>query len=494
MQILRTPLIATAAATAVMTVVLLALGVQAAGAGAVPPIPIAVCGLTLIALFGVHGFSLLRDMRDQATARRFLELLGQHDIHSMATSQRLESLPTVDSDSPWHATLDKMRDCVARLGEGQESAATVKAALEIRLQRTSGQFHLAAAALSHIDEAILAVNAYDEVQLANTAAESLLKLGAAGSGKRRVGDWLGSDRLKQWLGDLRRKKAGTERTEDFELVDTSGALRWFRVTAANLNDDSVCGDGAGGAVVVFRDVDEQKSMQRRHAEFVSTASHEMKAPLAGIKAYVELLADGEAETEEARDEFFDVINGQTDRLQRMIDNLLNIARIEAGVVRVSKQSRSVNEVLTEALGVIGPSAEAKHIRLTPDLSELYLGALIDRDMFLQAVINLLSNAVKYTPTGGQVTLRSRLNDQEIVIEVEDTGVGLSEDDCRRVFEKFYRVEKDKTMAGGTGLGLALVQHIVEDVHGGRIAVRSTPGVGSVFSITVASASRTTATA
>src|SRR5262249_5030224 len=131
--------------------------------------------------------------------------------------------------------------------------------------------------------------------------------------------------------------------------------------------------------------------------------------------------------------------------------------------------------------------EAKQITLTSDLSPLYLPVLVDRDMALQAAINLLSNAVKYTPPGGQVTLRSRLSGDEIRFEVEDTGVGLSAEDCQRVFEKFYRVQKDKEMASGTGLGLPLVKHIVEDVHGGKIALESTPGEGSTFSVILPSA-------
>ena len=147
-------------------------------------------------------------------------------------------------------------------------------------------------------------------------------------------------------------------------------------------------------------------------------------------------------------------------------------------------------LLVEAAQVAQPAAEAKHITLVSDLSPLYLGALVDRDMMLQAAINLLSNAVKYTPDGGRVTLRSRLADQELLIEVEDTGVGLSEEDCRLIFEKFYRVDKDKNMAAGTGLGLALAKHIAEDVHGGKLTVRSKLGVGSTFSISIPHVART----
>ena len=219
----------------------------------------------------------------------------------------------------------------------------------------------------------------------------------------------------------------------------------------------------------------------------------MKTPLAGIKAYVELLIDGDAEDEATRAEFLNVISGQADRLQRLVENLLNLARIEAGVVSVSKQARSLNELLEEALRVVQPAAEAKQIALAGELSQMYLGVLADRDMLLQAAINLLSNAIKYTHAGGRVALRSRMVDDQIRFEVQDTGVGLSEEDCQRVFEKFYRVNKDKGMAAGTGLGLPLAKHIVEDVHGGRLTVESTLGQGSTFIVMLPNAGQLTAT-
>jgi two-component system phosphate regulon sensor histidine kinase PhoR len=240
-------------------------------------------------------------------------------------------------------------------------------------------------------------------------------------------------------------------------------------------------------VAVFRDIGREKALQKRHAEFVSSVSHEMKTPLAGIKAYVELLVDGEAEDDQTREEFLGVISGQADRLQRLVENMLNLARIEAGVVSVNKKSRSLNELLEEAIHVVQPVAEAKQIKLTVELSPMYLGVLADRDMLLQSAINLLSNAIKYTAKGGRVTLRSRLGAGEVAFEVEDTGVGLSDEDRQRVFEKFYRVTKDKTMASGTGLGLPLAKHIVEDVHGGRLTVDSTLGVGSTFCVTLPNA-------
>src|SRR5207247_10649837 len=117
------------------------------------------------------------------------------------------------------------------------------------------------------------------------------------------------------------------------------------------------------------------------------------------------------------------------------------------------------ELLGEAVGVMQPAAQEKQITLTAELSPLYLGVLADRDMLLQAAINLLSNAVKYTRSSGSVTLRSRMVDQEVVFEVQDNGVGLSPEDCQRIFEKFYRVKKDLDMAQSSALGLALVKHV-----------------------------------
>jgi two-component system, OmpR family, phosphate regulon sensor histidine kinase PhoR len=242
---------------------------------------------------------------------------------------------------------------------------------------------------------------------------------------------------------------------------------------------------------VLRDITMLKASHKRNAEFVSAVSHEMKTPLAGIKAYVELLADGDAEDTQTREEFLNVINGQANRLQRLIDNLLNLARIEAGVVQVSKGTMSLNEVLQEAFNLVRPAAEAKKIRLNIDLSEMYMGVWADRDMIMQAAINLLSNAIKYTPDDGCVTLRSRLADQEAIFEVEDTGVGLCAEDQIRVFEKFYRVKKDRDMASGTGLGLPLAKHIVEDVHGGRLIVESQLGQGSTFTVAIPAAAQMT---
>ncbi len=381
------------------------------------------------------------------------------------------------------------QDCRQRTQDLKHS----RTAWEIRHRRAVAEHEQIKSIFSGLAEPVLAVDDYGDVVLANASAEELLGFHSDDPHGRALAGLVQCEKLIELLTATSQRKTSGRRAEEIEIADESGQTRWYRVTADKVTGQNEENEatGRGGVVAVFRDIGDQKALQRRNAEFVSAVSHEMKTPLAGIKAYVELLVDGDAEDEETQEEFLQVINGQADRLQRLVDNMLNLARIEAGVVNVSKETRSLNELLEEAASVVQPTAEAKQIELVTELSPMYLGVLADRDMLTQSAINLLSNAVKYTPAGGTVTLRSRMEDGRVRFEVEDTGVGLDEEDCKRVFEKFYRVAKDKNMASGTGLGLPLAKHIVEDVHSGSLVVESTPGQGSTFSVSLPDAGQLT---
>src|SRR6185437_7579515 len=421
-----------------------------------------------------------RTVREQRSARRCLERLCQADPRAWATASAAATDLIDDANSPWRETVERLQQVFAEWSAQWGEAEHARAALEIRARRAADQAERARAILDSLPEPVLAIDPYDTLVLANPSAERLLGLDPQAVGRRVAAQSLRSHRLAAAIDELRRYRSPTSRSEELEIESADGSLRWYDVTTATMSAEG----GADGqnAVLFFRDISLQKVNRRQNAEFVSAASHEMKTPLAGIKAYVELLADGDAEDEATREEFLSVINGQADRLQRLIDNLLNIARIEAGVVKVSKQGQPLNDILAEAFRIVQPAAEAKQVQFVQDLSPLYLGVLDELDMLLQAAINLLSNAAKYTPPGGRVTLRSRLLDPEVLFEVEDTGVGLSPDDCQRVFDKFYRVEKDKQMASGTGLGLPLAKYIVEDVHNGQLSVESRLGAGSTFKV------------
>jgi signal transduction histidine kinase len=205
-----------------------------------------------------------------------------------------------------------------------------------------------------------------------------------------------------------------------------------------------------------------------------------------MRAYVEMLVDGEARDDQTRNEFYSIIQSETDRLARLVDNMLNISRIEAGIIEIDRTAVDVGGVLQQAVRTIEPQAAEKQQSLHVDLSPVDLHVSGDHDMLLQVIVNLLSNAVKYTPEGGRIVVTADSDNLArcVHVGVQDTGLGIGPDDLDRVFEKFYRVENYKRVAKGTGLGLNLCRHIVETVHGGQIGLDSTLGMGSRFWFTV----------
>jgi len=426
-------------------------------------------------------------------AQHYFEALARLDAPQLARLASGDEPIPLPATNPWFELAQRFTDRFAANCERLAKAEHSRDALEIRVRRAAARLEQIEAVLDGMPEAIVAIDQFDELILANPAAEALFELDAKSAVGQPLDKVLHCQQLIEMLIDTRRRKTHGGRRGEVELRDAAGQSHWLGVACQSMasHDRAAAANRPAGAFALLRDAGDQKAAEKRYADFVSSVSHEMKSPLAGIKAYVELLADGEATDEQTREEFVQVIGSQANRLQRLIDNLLNLAQIEAGAMNVSKDNVSLNDLLAETLDVLRPSAEAKRISLTAELSPMYLAAHADRDMMTQVAINLLSNAIKYTPEGGRVTLRSRLADAEVQFEAEDSGVGLSAEDQVRVFEKFYRVKKDRSMAGGTGLGLPLAKLIVEDVHGGRLTVRSTPGSGSVFIVSLPAAARMT---
>jgi two-component system, OmpR family, phosphate regulon sensor histidine kinase PhoR len=242
-------------------------------------------------------------------------------------------------------------------------------------------------------------------------------------------------------------------------------------------DEQVC-----GVVAVLHDITREKEISQMKNEFVSHVSHELKTPLASITAYSEMLVDGEAADDKTRKEFYAIIQSQAQRLNRLIEDILNISRIESGLIKVKKEHVSTALIVRDAVQMIKSYAAEKEITVEDQTAIVFDQVNADKDMVSQVVINLLSNAVKYTPNGGKVTVNSEVDESQQVVRVTitDTGVGIPAEELPRIFDKFYRVKANNKCAKGTGLGLNLVKQIVEKVHQGRVFVTSEVGKGSSF--------------
>ncbi|HEV2787038.1 MAG TPA: ATP-binding protein, partial [Solirubrobacteraceae bacterium] len=258
-------------------------------------------------------------------------------------------------------------------------------------------------------------------------------------------------------------------------VRRDGALT-LAVTAARL------GGPDGGSVWTLRDITERARLEQAKSDFVATASHELRSPLTSIKGFMELLHTTNSEnlTERQR-EFIAIVLKSTDRLVDLVNDLLDIARIESGQFEVHPRSVDLRETIEEVAALMTPRLESKRQRLEVQIDDPRPAAFADPARMRQVVTNLVTNAHLYTDEGGTITLRLEGDAQAATITVADTGRGMSPEDARRIFDRFYRGSGDERKNPGTGLGLAIVKSLV-DLHGGSIDVASQVGVGTRFTI------------
>jgi PAS domain S-box-containing protein len=237
-------------------------------------------------------------------------------------------------------------------------------------------------------------------------------------------------------------------------------------------------------VWTIRDVTQQKLAEEMRDQFVDTATHELRTPLANIKAYAETLALADVIDIEQQKQFLNTINSEASRLARFVDDLLSVSSMELGSLSLNKQVIDLRRMLNEVLAKIRPQVEEKRLAFEVTLPEKMPEPELDKDKIATVLVNLLGNAVKYTPDNGRVAFRVNITDKQIEISVSDTGVGIAADELDKVFEKFYRSSDPRVQEQtGTGLGLALSQEVVR-LHGGKITVESEINKGSTFSMTL----------
>jgi two-component system phosphate regulon sensor histidine kinase PhoR len=406
-------------------------------------------------------------------------------ITSIARRLRAEQAPHLEPEAD--PLINQLSDAVNYCLEGDSKLIgqlrdQVKD-LQIHVQLSDRQKLNTEAIIYSLRDAVIVVDEFDRLLMANEAAGRLFNFDCRSARHKPIGELI--DASKSEFADLmrhsRQSKVEAKRRE-LEFTEDSRP-KTFDCIVSCVHDQNrqVC-----GLVAVLHDITREKEISQMKNDFVSHVSHELKTPLASITAYSEMLVDGEADDEETRKGFYSVIQNQANRLNRLIEDILNISRIESGLTKIEKQPVSLTILIEEQLQMIRNYAQEKNIQVIAQTPIVYDQVYADKDMMSQVIVNLLSNAVKYTPSGGTVRIETMVDENARVaqVTVTDTGVGIPKDEIEHVFDKFYRVGANKSQAKGTGLGLNLVKQIIEKVHGGRVFVVSEPGVGSTFGFEV----------
>src|SRR5215472_9717505 len=294
------------------------------------------------------------------------------------------------------------------------------------------------------------------------------------------------DRVFDEPDEFRRKMdeadEGPDEVTRFPIKQHYPEVRDLEVYSAPVTDRE---DRDLGRLHAFRDVTKEREAERIKDEFVSLVSHELRTPLTSIKGYVDLLIDGDAgEVTEEQKEFLEIVKNNSDRLVMLVNDLLDVSRIEAGRINLRLQPVDLAGSIGEVATSLRPLMEQKGQSLKLELPEDLPNVMADRDRVTQIVTNLLSNAHKYTLEGGAVTVRVQVGTDEVQVAVSDTGVGMTPDERDKLFTKFLRAQNPATQdVSGTGLGLNIVKSLV-DKQGGRIWVTSEPMKGSTFTFTI----------
>jgi two-component system, OmpR family, phosphate regulon sensor histidine kinase PhoR len=355
---------------------------------------------------------------------------------------------------------------------------------EIRL--LSGERNRSSAILRSMVEGVAVIDAEERLVFYNRAFSEILNVDPASAEGRPLIEVVRNSELLSLIRRALRGGEGLQTDITMGITQTQS----FSITAAPVKALDVSASGhapnekPSGAVVVLHDVTELRRLERVRQDFVANVSHEFKTPLTAIQGFAETLLAGALDDPENNRRFLEIIRNHAMRLARLTNDLLKLARIEAGKMELEFSSVGLLELIEACTETTLLKANRKEITLEitvpPQLPAVRGDAALLRDV-LQ---NLLDNAIQYTPPRGHISVAASATAREAVITVADTGIGIPLADSERIFERFYRVDAARSReAGGTGLGLSIAKHIVE-AHGGKLWVESTVGQGSKFSFSL----------
>ncbi len=368
---------------------------------------------------------------------------------------------------------------VGRLPEMQELAE----ALQKTATQTEEQFNalnkqqaMLSAVLDHMTDGVLIADDSGKVQLLNAAAERLFKIENEQANGHSVVEVMRHYTLVElW----EKTKNGNPETITMEL---GSAHKYLQVVGINLEKEL-----PGRTMLLFQDLTQTHQLEIVRRDFISNISHELRTPIAGLKAISETLLDGALDDPPAARKFLVHMDNEVDNLTQMVNELLELSRIEAGRSNFEFQRSEPCDLINKAYNRMSLQAEKAGVLLTQECPSDLPKVNADPARIAQVFINLIHNAIKFTPAGGHILLSAWQDGDKVVFLVQDDGVGVAKKDLKRIFERFYKADRARA-GGGTGLGLSICKHIV-DAHGGHIWVESIENAGSQFFFTIPTTAR-----
>ena len=398
--------------------------------------------------------SLTKPLSDMATAARQLAA-GDHSVRIQTRSRDEVGLL---ANTLNHMT-DELRSKIEELSEDRAQLLAM---------------------LTSMVEGVMVLDYKGRILQVNPALERMFGVTRAETRGRQFTEVFGHPELNALVSTVLATRTGQE--DEIILTPSGRCLDVEASVAGGEQDNEAC------AVLVFHDITELRRLENIRKDFVANVSHELRTPLTSIKGYVEALLDGGKDDPATSVRFLDIILKQSDRLNLILEDLLQLSKIESGQVQFKQEPLHLGSVVERTIAMIKPLADKKQHRLSAQIAPNLPLITGDEERLVQVLANLLDNAIKYTPEGGQITVATRrmplaqadVRRNSVELTVTDTGIGIPEQDRPRVFERFYRVDKARSRElGGTGLGLAIVRHIVEG-HGGQIWVEGNVPTGSRF--------------
>ncbi len=341
---------------------------------------------------------------------------------------------------------------------------------EISLEKTKLE-----AVVNHMTDGVIAVNNKNKIILINPKAIKLLD----------CIDVYFYDKFDELMNEIDSSlKFENITNEDDDWIGSKTIIRNNQVIKFNYapykNDE---GDKTG-IIFVLQDVTESERLDAMRRDFVANVSHELKTPLTSIKSYTETLMSGYVDDEEMKQNFLSVIDSESDRMTRLVKDLLELSNFDSHKIKFSYELNDYIELVNNSTKKLELSAQSKNIKINIDYGKDKIYGFFDYHRMEQVVINIISNSIKYSKENGNIYIKLEVIDNNINMSFKDNGIGIPKEDINRIFERFYRVDKARSREmGGTGLGLSIVKEIIK-AHNGEIIVESEIGEGTVFTISI----------